>query len=304
MCWPPELGCRGHPDARVRNRIGQSPRPGGRVSEIEVRSITEQVAEAIRDGIRTGRFQPGTHHSAHTFAEALGVSRTPVREALVRLEEAGMVRFERNRGITILQPTVDDLKEIFQLRLMVEPPTAGRAALRMAQKVLQADAAHAALEELHDQINAMKQAVDLDNYNMFTNHDVRFHEVIISVAGNNRQRDLVNKLRDATWMLGGSRLLQEATRSPDIPTFGLPKSLGDVMQEHKPILHALENGDAQGAATAMYKHVKDTGQLLMQQLAAATDKIFDPSWYDGIPVPSYIGPVSDPIRSQSPTEAT
>jgi len=249
------------------------------VSEIEVRSITEQVVEAIREGIWTGRFQPGTHHSVQTFADALGVSRTPVREALLRLAEVGMVRFERNRGITILRPSVHDLEEIFQLRLLLEAPAAGRAARRVTP---------GALDQLRGEIKAMRQAVEDDDFNAFLDHDVRFHKIVIELAGNRRQRDMVGNLRDATRSLGGTRLLQDATQPHERSAFGLPASLADVLQEHMPILEALEARDPQKAAETMFKHVEDTGSLLMQQLADVEDPgAFDPNWADGITVPNY-----------------
>jgi DNA-binding GntR family transcriptional regulator len=249
------------------------------VPEIEVRSITEQVVEAIRDGIRSGRFPPGSAYSVQTFADILKVSRTPVREALVRLAEIGMVRFERNRGITILRPDVRDLEEIFQLRLLLEVPAAGRAARRITD---------AALERLRGEIDAMGKAVEKNDFIDFLDHDVAFHEIVIEQTGNRRQRDMVRNLRDATRSLGGTQLLQDATRPQDRSAFGLPQNLADVLREHVPILLALEARDPQAAASAMYEHVLDTGRLLMAQLAEAeAPGTFNPDWAEGIPVPNY-----------------
>jgi DNA-binding GntR family transcriptional regulator len=250
------------------------------VSEIEVRSITDQVVERIRDGIRSGEFQAGSDYSVHTFSKVLGVSRTPVREALVRLSEAGMVRFDRNRGITILQPGVRDLEEIFQLRLMVEPLAAGRAARDVPPETL---------ADLRSEIKNMRDAASDDDYTVFMDHDVRFHDIVIGMGGNNRLQAIVSNLRDATRTLGGHPLLQGATTAQQAPVMGLPASLAEVVQEHEPILEAIEAGDSQAAAAAMHKHVKDTGQLLMQQLATTSGRPqdFHPDWADSIPIPSF-----------------
>jgi DNA-binding GntR family transcriptional regulator len=243
---------------------------------IEQRSLTDQVLEWIREGIVNGAYKPGEHHSVQTFVDALQpmshihISRAPVREALVRLSELGVVRFARNRGIEIVRPTVKDLEEIFQLRLMVEPPAAARAAALGGQEK------ETLLQELEREIDGMRDAIEPNQFNDFMNHDVGFHELVLEAAGNRRRRQLVHNLRDATRTLGLDVLLHRAS------------DLTHVMEGHIPVREALHAGDQQKAATLMYHHIVEIGDLLMRQLAEEEHQGgYDPGWTSGIPEPRY-----------------
>ena len=92
-------------------------------------SITARVTDALRRAILSGDLQPGVLQAVHTVAGELGVSRTPVREALINLAAQGMVRIERNRGFVVLHASAHDLQEIFSLRLLLEVPAARAATM-------------------------------------------------------------------------------------------------------------------------------------------------------------------------------
>lgn len=91
-------------------------------------SLTDQVADAVRAAVRSGDLTPGRLYSAYQMADLLGVSRSPVREALLRLAEAGMVALERNRGFRIAVPGAREIAEVFHLRLLLEVPAVERVA--------------------------------------------------------------------------------------------------------------------------------------------------------------------------------
>src|SRR4029078_3574902 len=94
--------------------------------------------DRIRNAIMRRKLEPAEVYSAERVAAMLelGVSRTPVREAMAPLAEAGMVKRERNRGIKIVRATARDLEELFQLRLMVEVPATYRATARGSTAML------------------------------------------------------------------------------------------------------------------------------------------------------------------------
>jgi DNA-binding GntR family transcriptional regulator len=98
-------------------------------------SVNTRVLSSLRAAVITGELAPGSLYSVQTLADQLGVSRTPVREALIKLAQQGMVRFERNRGVRVLLTSLHDLEEVFALRLLLEPPAVQRAVTRL-------DAAH------------------------------------------------------------------------------------------------------------------------------------------------------------------
>ncbi|MGE5287589.1 MAG: GntR family transcriptional regulator [Micromonosporaceae bacterium] len=211
-------------------------------------SLTDQALHAIRQAVRNGALQPGHLYSAYQVAAMLGVSRSPVREALMRLAEAGMVRFERNRGFRIVIPGPADIAEIFQLRLLLEVPAARQAARRVSSDLLAA---------LRLELAQMRAAALDHDEALFMRHDQKLHELILRAAGNGRMVSLVGNLRDITRILGAS-------------TVDRSRDLGAIADEHEPIIDAIATGDAAAAGETMMYHVSHTGKLLLAQAAAET----------------------------------
>lgn len=201
----------------------------------------EAVVAAVRAAIDDGRMRPGVRYSVYQLAESLGVSRTPVREALLRLEEVGLIKFEARQGFQILRPQASDIEDIFAVRLALELPavrtvaegTAGRTRL-VRQRELMAAAARAGDERA------------------FVQHDQGLHDLILELAGNARARAIVKGLRETTRLLGASTA--EKTRT-----------LLDIDAEHVPIVDALLAHDADAAEAAMRAHLVNTGKLLVAQ---------------------------------------
>ena len=91
-------------------------------------SLADAVVEAVRAGITAGELVPDETYSVYQLADLLDVSRSPVREALLRLAEAGLVQINRNRGFQVVLPRARDIEEIIEIRLALEPAAARRAA--------------------------------------------------------------------------------------------------------------------------------------------------------------------------------
>lgn len=209
-------------------------------------SLADQVARAIREAVRAGTLQPGRLYSAYQMADELGVSRSPVREALLRLAEAGLVALERNRGFRIVVPEPEEIAEVFHLRLLLEVPAARRAALKTSPQLI---------EELRGELGEMQRAAQAHDEALFMQHDQRLHGLILAAAGNQRLVTIIGNLRDTVRMLGAS-------------TVDHSRGLQDVSAEHVPIIDAVASGDAEAAAQAMSWHVTHTGKLLLAQAAA------------------------------------
>jgi len=105
----------------------------------------EQAVTAIRAAIDDGRMKPGVRYSVYQLAESLGVSRTPVREALLRLEEVGLIKFEARQGFRIQLPRSTDIADIFAVRLALELPAVRRAAATADPRLTEALRAERAL---------------------------------------------------------------------------------------------------------------------------------------------------------------
>jgi DNA-binding GntR family transcriptional regulator len=200
-------------------------------------SLTDSAVVALRDAIRARRFVPGPIYSVSQVAEELGVSRSPVREALLKLTEAGLVEFARNRGFRIILPTARDLAEIFAVRLALEVPAAGRVAR---------SGTAGARREIAARLDALE--TDQDEA-AFWADDRRLHALILTGAGNTRAARIVESLRATTSLLGE-------------PT---GRTRAAIHAEHRPIVEGILARDGAAAEAAMRAHLTATGQLLMVQ---------------------------------------
>src|SRR5690606_1009675 len=205
-------------------------------------SLAAQTYEAIRRAIVTGELAPGSLHSVVDIAAQLGVSRTPVREALLQLATHGVVRFERSRGVRILEVSTRDIEEIYTLRYLLEVPSAYRAAPLMTDE---------RLAQLSKALERMRQACGVGDERLFQEEDVLFHELILEVAGNTRVTQSVATMRA---QMAARGLSTTKTRT-----------LWDIWRVHERILERLQARDEQGAAEAMRDHLLETTRLLITQ---------------------------------------
>ena len=208
-------------------------------------SLAENVLARVRTAVHDGVLSSGELYSVYQLAEALGVSRSPAREALLRLAEIGLVRFERNRGFRIVLPSPHEIAEVFAIRLALELPAVRRVAR---------DSHPAMNAALGAQLTAMEHSSHAGDERLFSVQDQRLHDLILAAAGNNRSRAIVNELRDTTRLLGAT-------------SAGRSRSLSDIHVEHRPIAEAIAEGDQDAAAAALRWHIVHTGRLLVHQLA-------------------------------------
>jgi DNA-binding GntR family transcriptional regulator len=208
-------------------------------------TLNSEVLTALRSAVVSGELLPGSLHSVQALAGQLGVSRTPVREALIKMAEQGMVRFERNRGVRVLQTTVHDLEEVFELRLLLEVPATRRACEKIDVT---------GLKELRRQYEAMERAARIGDEFRMMEHDRRFHLIILRASGNQRLMEFIDGLRDMVVKRG-------------VSTAESSRSLQDIVAEHLGVLEHLEARDPGGAAESMRAHLQCTAGLLLAQEA-------------------------------------
>lgn len=216
-------------------------------------SLTERTVQVIRRGIETGDLRPGQLYSVHQLSKDLGVSRSPVRDALLRLEETGMVRFERNRGFRIVVPGPRELAEIFGVRLALEVPAAAMATRLITDEQI---------ARMTSQLASMREAAQANDEATFMLFDQQFHDCLLTAAGNEYARGIIENIRMATRMTGASTVKNQ-------------RSLVDVLQEHEPIMQALAARDESSAMEAMARHLRNTGRMLMQRGGSPASETID-----------------------------
>ncbi|OUS95789.1 GntR family transcriptional regulator [Rhodococcus sp. NCIMB 12038] len=219
----------------------------------------EQAIAAVRAAIDDGRMKPGVKYSVYQLAEGLGISRTPVRDALLRLEEVGLIKFEARQGFRILLPQPKEIAEIFAVRLALELPAVRKAATAPDPAAL-SDAL------LHQQ-RLMRDAAAIGNEHEFAHHDLGLHDLILDAADNSRARAIVKTLRETTRLLGAN-------------TADKTRTLTDIDDEHTPVIDAIIAGQPDEAEAAMRKHLENTGRLLVAQAlrTEASDRSVDEIW--------------------------
>jgi DNA-binding GntR family transcriptional regulator len=213
----------------------------------EAPTLADAVAQAVRDGIAAGELAPDTTYSVYQLADLLGVSRSPVREGMLRLAEAGLVEIRRNRGFRVLRPRAHDVEEIVEIRLALEPPAARKAAERGT------DEQHAAVRSALD---AMAAAAARGDAASFWPADRALHDLLLRASGNARAAAIVAQLRSTTALLGP-------------PTTASGRTLAEIHAEHEPVVAAVLARDGAAAAAAMRAHLEATGNLLVSNLLGA-----------------------------------
>ncbi|MER6070774.1 GntR family transcriptional regulator [Streptomyces sp. NPDC001817] len=208
-------------------------RPAAALPQLKSVSLREQAREALRTRIVLGEIEPGRVESVINVAAELGVSVTPVREAVMDLANLGIVEIIRNRGFRVPVLTDHDLDEIFRLRTMLEAPAMSEVTeLLDGQSVPQ-------FRQLAERITEAARDGDLTS---FLDLDRQFHLGLLELLGNRRLVSMVGRLRDQARMQGLQKLANqgELTRSGE---------------EHIEIVDAIESGAAELAAHLMRRHL-------------------------------------------------
>lgn len=206
---------------------------------LDVPNLRRQALARLRGGIVTGQIEAGRLYPISLFASQLGVSATPVREALLDLAKEGLVEVVRNRGFRVVRLTERDLDEIFQLRLMLEVPAIRAICGKLTPEQL--------AEHRRDAKAITKCARERD-LSGFLECDRVFHMGLLARTKNRRLCAIVAQLRDL------ARL------------YGLPSLLGSKVfigsaDEHMELLRALEAGDKTRAVRLMTRHLEHTRDI-------------------------------------------
>lgn len=205
----------------------------------QVRSLRSSVTDALRTAIILGDLEEGRLYSAPALAEPLGVSATPVREAMMDLAREGLVTTAKNKGFRITVMTSEDLEEHTQVRQLLEGPAMRAVAGRIPPEE------YPELRELAQRICEAARTGDLRTYLV---EDREFHARLIGHTHNARLVDLTFRLRGQT-RLRALRALADSGRLVDSAT------------EHVALLDLLESGDSEGAYELIVSHIGHASRL-------------------------------------------
>ncbi len=202
-------------------------------------SLRAQARRFLRTSVVTGALEEGRLYSVGEFAQQLGVSATPVREAVFDLAHQGLVEVVRNRGFMVLPLKDQDLDEIFQLRIMLEVPAVEALAGRLDATTV------ARCRDVVERCLTGARAADLAG---FLEAYREFHLLLLEAHGNSRLVQIVDSLRDQTRLYG-------------LPGLAASGDLVGSAEEHVRILDAIVAGDAPAVRTQLEHHLRHTRGL-------------------------------------------
>lgn len=226
---------------------------GNRLEPITINSyqpLRETVCEALRDAIRRGILEPGERLMEVQLAEELGISRTPVREAIRKLEQEGYVIMLPRRGTYVSSVSVHDVKEIFEIRTALESLAAVLATLRIEPDEL--EKLRALLTEIEGHIERK------DSMEKIVETDIKFHGLLYQVSRNDRLVAII------------SNLMEQLARFRTL-SMSYPGRLQETLKEHRAMVEAIAAGDEDAARDAAERHMEQAEETLLKAMRTNTE---------------------------------
>lgn len=205
-------------------------------------SLADQVFEQLENDILIGKYQRGDVLTELKLSESLGVSRTPIREALRRLEQEHLIE-DTNKGSVVLGITEEDLKDIYTIRLNIEGIAAYRAAERITDEQI---------KELRDLIDLQEFYATKNDADHIKGVDNHFHELVYKFSGSTIICNTLTPLH---------RKVQKYRKA----SVENSQRAFNSLNEHKKILAALENHDPELAKNVVEEHVKNAFKSITKE---------------------------------------
>ncbi|MBX3654235.1 MAG: phosphonate utilization associated transcriptional regulator [Ramlibacter sp.] len=212
------------------------------IALLQSSSLTNVVQQEIERAILVGEYPPGSKLIEAALADKLGVSRGPVREAFRMLEEAGLVRNEKNRGVFVRDIPIDEAVEIFDLRAAMDELVGRQLATHVTPAQLKE------MKGLVDQMEKAVKASDTYNYHLL---NLKFHDRLVEMAGNRKLTAIYRKLIKELSLFRRLNLADG---------WLMPISAS----EHRQIVKAIASGDADAAGRAMFDHVIESKERTIE----------------------------------------
>ncbi len=214
------------------------------LTPVRYRSMAEQIATAIRQGIASGKLAPGTRLLEVQIAREMGTSRAPLREALIQLEREGLVVRQPNRGAFVADLTEELVREVASLRGVLEGFAAGLAVKRLTQEDFQ---------RLETILKQMLRVARRGDFPRMVEWDYQFHEYIMRASG--------HRLLYETWV-GMDRKIRVYLSATNL----MYVDMKAVVEGHLPILQALRRRDPKRAGRVMAEHMGEVLDLFVTKV--------------------------------------
>lgn len=206
--------------------------------------LREVVFESLREAIIRGMLKPGERIMEVQMAEELGVSRTPVREAIRKLELEGLVVMLPRRGAYVAGISVKDIADVFEVRAALEALAATLAAMRITDDEL---------EELERSLVEIAEVSDSQDIEVVVAKDTRFHDIIYRASRN-------------AWLIQIVSHLQDQVQRFRMATLSRPGRTKEAVEEHKKIVEAISERNSELAAQLAREHIENAESSFLNSL--------------------------------------
>jgi len=207
-------------------------------------TIAEQLEQSLLELIITGKIPPGAHLVEQTLSDQWQVSKISIREAMRSLTKAGLVEIIPSKGAFVIQLTLEDILEVYQIRAMLE----GMAIRYTMQNLLPEH-----IQELQDLILKMEAAEESEDHLFGSTLDTQFHHLIMKLSG--------RKVATQAWEQMSARILMAVYNASNFfPNYEL------IAERHKDLLKIMLSGDYQAAYDYVNHHISEGASRLLDAL--------------------------------------
>ncbi len=213
--------------------------------------IRDEVFTSLRNAILSGHFKPGERLVEKELAEQLEISRTPIREALRKLELEGLVLYEPRKGVVVVGVSSEDALEIYTIRAVLEGLAARLAASKRTEEEL---------SKLKKLLSGMGECIQKDKINKLITLHASFHNFIAKVSKSPRLYQMIISLHDYV------------KNFAEIPCY-LPGRLQYGWEEHKDIVDAIDERDHERAEYAARNHIMQAKESLLRAISTENGKL-------------------------------
>lgn len=215
------------------------------VAPLKRRRLVEDAAQVLREAILNGRFQSGTRLRQTDLADRLGISRTPIREALGRLQQEGLVELLPGGGVRVALLDLHEAVELYDLREVLDGLAARLGASR---------AGDAALAKLRKALDRMAGCLERQDASQWFGAHVAFHDEILRASGNSRLQKL-------------SAVVRLSIRHFHPLLLKTEHRLEDAHREHRGIYEAIAAHDAEAAERLARAHIANAKEIVLKVMA-------------------------------------
>lgn len=209
--------------------------------------LREIVFETLREAILSGKLEPGERLMEIQLAEEMGVSRTPVREAIRKLELEGFVVMIPRKGAYVAGISLKDITEVFEIRASLEALAAGLAAERASEEEI---------EQLERSLLAYSEQTNTQDIYKIVETDTDFHELLYKSSRNERLQTIITHLREVI----------QRVRTVSLSQPGRSK---DAVEEHRQIVDAIADRNVELAQNLAREHIYSAENIMLHSLKGA-----------------------------------